>query len=96
MISVGGELITGVLGFIKVIFDDFKPFIILVIGIFFGFWIIEEIVDMVEDSLASRRAAAEKLAAISSSEEKKIFAPYHERQKELEIKEFREGLFHED
>ena len=96
MVSVGNDLITGTMGFVGIIFNDFKPYIILIIGIFLGFWIIEELVDIVENNLASRKETAERLAGLKEAEEKKIFAPYHAREKELEIGEIRESLFQED
>lgn len=71
--------------------EDLKPFLILLIGIILGNWLLSSIVNTLRER-TERRAYIEK---IEEEEERRIFKPYHEHEKEIIRERVREKLFKE-
>ncbi|HUV72652.1 MAG TPA: hypothetical protein VMW25_06625 [Clostridia bacterium] len=47
MITLNESFLASITGYIGTIFDDFMPLILLVCGLFIGFYIIEQVIDTV-------------------------------------------------
>jgi len=61
MITIDEGFISSITGYIGMIFDDFLPLILLVVGLFLGFWILENVIRVAigDKGLGSKKVGTE-------------------------------------
>lgn len=92
MITFTSSNIASVIGYTTTLFDDFKLLIFLLIGLPLGFWIIESILNALQERLETKRQREEAEEELEEAALRPIFKRYHAHQVEVT----REGLIHED
>ena len=93
------DFLSANLSLVAGLFGDFLPFFLLIVGLFLGFFILEEIVGWFADWREGRRVLREHYAEIEMSAEQEVLSLYlkgfkqHER--EVAVAKAREELIQE-
>ncbi len=91
IVNVGSDLITNITNYTKGIFGDMSPIVKLILGIALGMFIIEKILDIVEERL-ERKARQEE---IETELEAEALAPVFRKFHEYRVKAKREEIIEE-
>lgn len=65
MLNITSDFLSGILGQVGDLFTAMKPLIFLVLGIYIGVWIVEEIVELIRNRFVEK----EEVGALLSEEE---------------------------